>query len=310
MKTSWIIILVLFLLWGCGEIIEIDITNKNVVLVAPTDSALVESSSLSLKWQSIDGAKSYKVQVASPNFDNPIKFWEDKIIEDTTLEVELDSGRFQWRVQALNNGYATKWATRNLWISPNANLSNQIFALTKPTNNTLSNSQDITFEWKKLPTAQRYLFQILSPTKFDTLITTNTNTFTKTFANTSQTYTWKVTALNSVSLKESATFGFSLDFTLPTTPNLVNPADNTIFTTYPITLSWSRTATDVDVDSLFVYNNSSQIVSGFPKAVTNTSFDITNAMGLTVGQYKWAVKSIDRAGNKSPLSIQRQFRIQ
>ncbi|HEX8659012.1 MAG TPA: hypothetical protein VF690_15830, partial [Hymenobacter sp.] len=121
-----------------------------------------------------------------------------------------------------------------------------------------------------------------------------------------------VTALNANSVTNSPTQRFAVDAEAPTAPVLVTPAAAALFSALPITLSWTRSAPDVVRDSVFLFGaNQTTLLTGFPQVSTTTSLVLTNSVfSFTSGTYYWAVRSVNRSGNRSPLSAKRQLILQ
>ena len=58
-------------LFSCDEIImEEDLSDSQLVILAPADNAGFNSTSVTFTWQPLDGATSYVLQIAKPDFEN------------------------------------------------------------------------------------------------------------------------------------------------------------------------------------------------------------------------------------------------
>ena len=56
---------------GCEEILfEEDLSDAEVVLVAPSDGVQVENTSVTFTWDEVNQALSYRLQLAKPSFEN------------------------------------------------------------------------------------------------------------------------------------------------------------------------------------------------------------------------------------------------
>ncbi len=89
-----------------------DITNNTVNLIAPSDNATLNITTLTLSWDAVENAESYRVQVVRPNFENIIQLELDSTVEENSISVDLEAGNtYQWRVRAQNSTYATPYST-------------------------------------------------------------------------------------------------------------------------------------------------------------------------------------------------------
>lgn len=120
-KLVWLFSVV-FAVYACDDIIEVeDISERTVTLVAPTDDAILSSGTIHFDWEPIEDAESYRIQIATPNFDAPLQIVADSTLADstatnTTFSVNLDAGTYQWRVRAQNSDYHTNYTTRSFTI--------------------------------------------------------------------------------------------------------------------------------------------------------------------------------------------------
>jgi hypothetical protein len=111
----------LLLLISCEEIInEINIENDTIQLVAPFDGANLSNGTIQFDWLSLEGATSYRIQIARPSFDNPEQFIFNEIQQDSLMpntEFTLPTGTYQWRVKGINGAYESAYSTHNLIIN-------------------------------------------------------------------------------------------------------------------------------------------------------------------------------------------------
>lgn len=113
MKKHIYIFLLTIILVSCSDIIEVpDISNDAVNLVAPTDNATLNLTTLTLSWDPIEDAESYQVQIAQPNFSDILQLVKDSTVTGNSFSVDLEAGTtYEWRVRALNSGYTTSYTT-------------------------------------------------------------------------------------------------------------------------------------------------------------------------------------------------------
>ena len=99
--------LALLFLSGCSDLIEPDIASDKVMLLAPADGNRSTVAVQGLQWSTVANARTYRVQVATPSFANPARMVLDSVVKQPALTRTLKPGSYEWRVQALNAGYAT-----------------------------------------------------------------------------------------------------------------------------------------------------------------------------------------------------------
>lgn len=111
-----LIILASFLFFSCSEILETDISQSNIKQVSPGNNIQTGNNSILFYWDEIDGASSYKLQVATPSFDNIETFVFDTLISTNSFQTTLEPGKYGWRVKAINSYYETQFALSNFSI--------------------------------------------------------------------------------------------------------------------------------------------------------------------------------------------------
>ena len=107
----------LWLCLGCEAILENDISNQTVVVLAPTENAQMSAGTISFHWQQIENASSYTVQIASPNFASATQILLDTNTSENTVSTDLTAGTYQWRVSASNSEYTTEYTTINFTVN-------------------------------------------------------------------------------------------------------------------------------------------------------------------------------------------------
>jgi hypothetical protein len=308
---SFNILIALFLIFlsSCADFIEVDISKEEVKLSSPGDNIVTSKLNQTFIWEEVVGARNYKFQIATPNFETPSEFIVDTIVNINRHSVTLKPGKYQWRVQAINSAYATSYAKRNLSIDSTGSLSGQEVVLMNPKNEQTLTSDIISFEWEHLPMAERYIFQLTSPFQYDTIVSSNKITL---YFNEEGTYEWKILAYNSTEATSSAKSVFHLNKNPLLPPTLISPKNDSLFTSLPIELVWKRESENISHDSLYLYtSNQSTLVAGFPKRVIDEEYSLTiTEVNLNSGVYYWNVRSVNTDGELSAFSQKRSFRIQ
>lgn len=111
------LLFVTFLLISCEEIIEVvDISDKSVVVLAPTDTATLAITDINFSWEAVEDAEHYKLQIATPNFESANQIVLDTTITTTSFNQALELGNYEWRVRAENSDYQTAYSTQSFTI--------------------------------------------------------------------------------------------------------------------------------------------------------------------------------------------------
>ena len=282
-----------------------NIADKVVKLLSPTDKSILQGSEVTLWWEDVAGATSYRLQVAKPNFSNPVSALLDITLEDTKYTLPLTTGSFEWQVRAINTLSQTKFTTRSFQVEDN-DLSNKIIQLLQPANNALLKTKSVTFTWNKLNKSASYVFQLKANdwTNGTIIEQRNTTDSTLTFELGDGSYYWGVKAVNNLnSSSEYAVRNLKIDTAAPEIPLLVSPVNN--YETYEknIIFSWEDGAKE---DEKLEYNIELHKQSGsidFLVATYHTSLKTFIYKFTDSGNYYWKVQTVDKAGNVSPFSI-------
>ncbi|MGB3948534.1 MAG: hypothetical protein WBM13_11160 [Bacteroidia bacterium] len=302
--TAFIFIILILFFTSCKDIVETDLSDKNVAILSPVNNSVSASFSQTFWWQEIDGAITYKLQIVKPNFSSIQELTIDTTIATTQFSFTLSPGTYQWRVKAMNGSSDTDYSVYNLTIDSTLDLSNQWVLLNSPVDKDSSSQATHLFSWQTLSNTDSYLFQIVMnglPIYTQTLTTTTSINYT--FLN-DGTYQWRVFAQNATSTSSpvNATRTITIDRVAPNTPVLSSPIANDSVSN-PVNLSWVSDPT-YSYDSVYVYADTNLTVLVASGISTNQTYNYTG----TVGQdYFWRVRSIDAVGNKSIYSNRRKF---
>ena len=107
------IVLILFLLWNCEEIIlEEDISQEMVRVLAPTDNSVFSITTINFSWEPVEFADKYQLQIAVPNFQEALQIVEDTLVTQSNFTKSLNPQNYEWRVRALNSAYETIYTTQ------------------------------------------------------------------------------------------------------------------------------------------------------------------------------------------------------
>ena len=102
---------------SCSDIIEVeDISNKTITVLAPMDETVLNTTTVNFTWDSIEDAEDYKLQIATPSFENAIQILTDSTLLTTNFSKTLETGSYEWRIRAENSSYETEYSTQSFTI--------------------------------------------------------------------------------------------------------------------------------------------------------------------------------------------------
>jgi hypothetical protein len=117
MKKILVLAVVFSFIYSCDDIIEVeDISNEQVIILAPTDNSVLAQSDITFSWNTLEEADNYRLQIAEPNFENAIQILIDSLVTTTNLSTVLSAGDYQWRVRAENSEYQSRYSTQNFSV--------------------------------------------------------------------------------------------------------------------------------------------------------------------------------------------------
>lgn len=114
MKKCVLIVFCAFTVFvSCEEIInEINIENRNIVLVAPSTGSNLATGVNTFSWEPMEGARNYRVQIARPNFSAPDQLVVDSLVTTNNFSISLSANDYEWRVRGENGAYASPYTSR------------------------------------------------------------------------------------------------------------------------------------------------------------------------------------------------------
>lgn len=315
MKTTLKLIVLfipVFILTRCDDFIEEDIEDENITLLAPANNLTTIVLTHTFWWDWLDGAETYNMQLVEGSFSNVTRFILDTSITKNKFDYTLYPGTFQWRVKGMNNGSETYYTTFTLNIDSSLDISSQQIVLTGPTDNTITNNDNVTFSWNSLLNADDYLIEVHENTWSGNLVygpqitssTSNSTTLPE------GTFVWGIQGRNATSNTSTmfSTRTITVDTTSPEMVTLVAPADNATLNNAYNTYSWTdgtNTGTAL-TDDIFFYSDAGATNLLKTAQAIGTSYQDS----LGTGVYYWRVQSTDAAGNIGPMSIIRKVTIQ
>jgi hypothetical protein len=303
---KFLFLLSFFILFSCeGVILETDITDKQVVLVAPYDKAQFSSTSVTFSWESVATATKYHIQIAKPNFEKPLQIVLDTIVSSTSFTQQLPVGDYEWRVSAVNSAYKTPFTNRFVTVASNDNFQDNLVVLISPGDNFTTKVAEQILKWTPVIGATSYQVQILD--RSDVVV--SDQSISATNLNCSfldGNYSWKVRGVKETLHTAYTSRKILVDGTKPNTPVLSNPLNASTTTVNDVVFKWNRVpiAGSTEKDSIYIYTDSGLTTLQLKSEVSN-SF----TKKLDAGTYYWFLKSFDLAGNVSEKSTVFNFKI-
>lgn len=314
-NNSWIktlyLIGVILTLYSCNEIFEENISSKSVLPYSPQHNAKTIYQNIRFWWQTIDGATGYTIQIVSPSFDSGAVLIVNKNVTADTFNTSLPPGQYQWRITAFNSVSSTTSKAFSFTIIPDSSLDlrQQVLVLQSPNNEYWSNNKSNTFAWDKLAAANEYRVQIAlndfstaANIKFDKRIITTTLTTDLEEG----VYRWRVRGENDKSNTDYTERVLTIDLTPPSPPELLGPTNDSL-ASVPVLLRWSADINNSINDTVYIYQDSLLGNLVQKKFTLNTSYSFKDTTSSSL--YYWRVRSVDKAGNVSPYSAFRRFKV-
>ncbi|GAA3774461.1 hypothetical protein [Flavobacterium ginsengiterrae] len=291
---------------SCEEILLVDnISKKEVNLIAPSNNAVLSSSGVTFSWETIEGADKYQLQIAIPNFEAPKQIILDTIVTKNSYAQQLNIGKYEWRIKAINSAYETAYSKNSFEVLNNDDFQNNTVVLLTPSNNLTTKTALQKLSWDAIIGSVNYQLQILDEN--GTLIKEqSTETTLLNFTFDEGKYTWKVRASNGTTQTLYTSRSILVDTKAPNTSILSAPVNASTTTNTSINFQWSRTpiAGSSEKDSIYVYTNNALTTLNFKDKGTSP-YNKT----LTKGTYYWFVKGFDEAGNESARSTVFNFTV-
>ncbi len=280
-----------------------------VILVSPSDNAIQQPVSLTLKWNTASTAISYRLQVGTDSTFAGGMVVNDSTLTDTSRVVSgLNTNtKYFWRVNAKNAaGYGAASSLRRFTtITPPAAV-----ILVSPSDNATQQPVSLTLKWNTASTATSYRLQVGTDSTFAGGLVANDSTLTDTSSvvsglNTNTKYFWRVNAKNAAGYGAASSLRRFTTIAPPAVVTLVFPADNATGQPISLTLRWNTVSVatsyrlEVSTDSTFAggvvvddstLTDTSRVVSGLN---TNT-------------KYFWRATARNAAGS-GPTSSLRRF---
>ncbi len=305
------IIVFILILPACNAIFENDITEEELDLIIPMDGTSYTTNQVHFKWNEMEGATNYRLQIVQPNFASIQTFVLDSLVTGSEYFYVLNPGTYQFKIRAENSGYQSAYkGPFTIIIDSVSTLTNQIVQLLSPNTNIYTNSTVLNCTWQSVFAADYYEFELRSGSDFNssgTTIHNETNIYSTSYNIPSAflvegVYAWGVKAHNASSSSAFSARSFSIDLTQPNDVVLTLPVHNHTNADQTVVFKWN---TGIDPGTVHspVF---SHIEFGTDTNFTSTLFSVSNiyvdSLQYTfpsAGDIWWRVYAEDEAGNIS-----------
>lgn len=217
--------MLVFVLASCDDIIEVpEINNQEISVLAPLEGAVINGNTVSLNWNALEDARSYKVEIAQPNFANAAQIVLDSVVAKDTLDAivtrvqkTLLNGNYEWRVKGLNGGIETPFTTNSFTVDGDENIDltpPNTPQLVAPSDEATQDETSVSFSWTRedvAGTAEKDSIYIYTGVDLQDLETKGLGA-NKTYETTlsTNTYYWVVQAFDAGGNKSADSEVFSL----------------------------------------------------------------------------------------------------
>jgi hypothetical protein len=293
-------------IYSCSDIIEKDISNEKVLLVAPGNGLETTITSHQFIWEPIEGAIEYNVQIASPDFGLIERMLLDSIVSANKIGFNLNPGAYEWRVKAINGSSNTVYSTYILHIDSTADLSGMPLVLVSPQEGAVTGQTQVEFHWDPIAIADGYRLEITNAGGLNEIVyDQNHSEYIVNIEVPEGNLNWRVHAYNATPSVSnwSESRSISVDLTPPSTPILQYPTVvNNPLPLAPITFEFQSgiDALTTTYDSLWI-SQSILFLAPIRQVKINDGEVYSDSLG--VGSYFWRVKTIDAAGNGTMSSV-------
>lgn len=284
---------------SCDDILlEEDISDSGIELLAPGHNASIKTNVVSFHWTEVEGATSYKIQIAVPDFENPQQIIINTEVDEIFFTTELPVNEYEWRIKALNSGFQTKFFVGSFTVESEDNFSsNQVLLLSPPIEH-ITNDDNLSLEWSDVEDAVLYRVQVLK----DGIVVKEEVT-TNSYLNVSLSnggFLWRVRAEKETENTFYSNRTLFIDTVQPNVPKLTKPENAANLSEEDVIFKWERTEINgsVEIDSIYIFKDEgTEVLLEKDRVVFSYHTKLERQE-----TYSWFMKSFDEAGNESERS--------
>ncbi|MFH0990824.1 MAG: fibronectin type III domain-containing protein [bacterium] len=266
---------------------------------SPADGSTSVPVNVTLQWNSVAGATSYSIEVAtSSNFSGAST--HTSATPSLTLTSLQNNTMYYWRVNATDGSTTSGWSSA--WKFTTALGLPAIPSPIEPSDGATGVSTSPTLKWGEVTGADTYDLQVSTKSDFSSVDVLDKQRLKSTSDNLSRltentTYYWRVRATNGAgSSNWSSTVSFKTQLSLPATPTILEPADGATEVSTSPTLKWNS-AVGADTYDLQVStkSNFSSVDVTDKQKLNTTSENLTQLTENT--SYYWRVRATNTIGS-------------
>ncbi|WP_109301633.1 hypothetical protein [Aquimarina sp. AU474] len=131
-----------YALAGFSVIEPTDFSSRQVLLESPANDLITNDVAITLEWQVVPDANSYRVQL----LDGSNAVVQEETLNGTSLELTFPEGITQWQVRAENATQNTLYTTRSLTIDT---MEPNVPTITAPANDATLTDIAVSFTWTR-----------------------------------------------------------------------------------------------------------------------------------------------------------------
>ncbi len=322
MKYLFLTLIALLSLQSCKDIKAKNISGTVPVLILPQKLDTILTNPVKIKWEEMEGATKYRLQIASPSFADITKYVLDTTITGTSYAIALDSNQFELKLTAINAGYTSQiLGPIRFWVGKKATTTTGtlLVPLSTPADSCYKNKDfDGVFKWGQITGGTNYQFELRKGNEFigatSILSLPASNSFQATLPSnllplSPGRYFWAVKGYVGSVEEPYSQRVFFIDTVRPTVPVIDVPTASSLQAD-SITFTWHYNPTNetfkapvkstIEIATDINFNTIYKSVTCNP-AITSTKIKLVAAVGGTT--YYCRIQNIDAAGNKSDYSI-------
>jgi len=87
-----------------------------ITALAPTNNSVLAEGDITFSWDVLQDATQYRLQIATPTFENASQILLDSTMILTNFSNSLQLGNYEWHVRSENSEYQTSYTTQNFTV--------------------------------------------------------------------------------------------------------------------------------------------------------------------------------------------------
>jgi len=279
------------------------------ILAAPLDGSSTDPEGVLLRWNRVQDASTYHVQLATdPSFSSGVILDDPSVVDSQKAVTGLTNGnRYYWRVSARNGGGpgppSGVWSFMTTFPGP---------VLASPPNNAQGQPLSLTFAWMGVEGADAYLFQLATDPSFGTGIVKSDSSVVDTSRVVhglvyGETYYWRVRAKSGTILGgHSPVWAFTCTGLVPSPVLLVSLPGGISHSADTALFVWRSGQPDVDRYWFEIAPDSQFVFRLVDSTLTDTATVVASL--LDGKRYWWRVRAHNDEG-WGPYSETRSFAV-